>query len=774
MGIVVRHEAAGVPYSVDNERRKYGQQLQMQQRKYDMDNSQMAQSHMYDMQRLGAGYGTRRGATSGVMQPAMMAGDPNDFIQEMIDSGQFKGTRDMQGVLAARSSILSDQNLDQVQRSAALQKVNSLINARLGGLQPMTPRPTAQELLDANTAMADGVRLVADGKGGWNPVIPPGAKSPEPSPKAPNQPSKQTDDPNIIPDVPFNVAMRHKERRAELEEQAKEALRASKDPSIVASADNPAAVRAKMEQLWNEERAFLYPQPTTPEPVSAFPSQVGPPRPLMGEVVVGSSVPPVTPSAVAPVPQPPMPGIAAPGVGQYGAPAPQSPMARSGWDSPQPPAVAPTTQPGGQPRSVDLSDPANEYAKRGVGQVKKWTSADGRFTTEGEFLGLLPPQVEGGQSHAVIRKTNGNVINVPLRQLSDNDQYWALSGGNEETIYDLQNQNRSPGVNYFDPNNPSRQRDAAPVPRKTPTPQELESRREGEFGVGGVDAGIKEGRLGRRREKPPEYQQPVLGDGKVATVPGLAEPTPTGPAKKWTDEDVAKSTAKLKEREERSKAQNRNNTPSLTQRLAEMSPSERRAYSKQIYEGGGYSTRNEVAEQELALREWSRSSEQAKANPNIPRAVDVLLNPKAKEEQKLDAATYLRSQGIDARNFRRAPAPQSMPSPAIAATAQNSAPVQATNPALAPPQASPPRKYPGDEMYRGRSPDPVPLPKPTDLETQEMLELLKRDDTPEETKQAIEEVLRSHGIAFPDRSSPKKPGKYGGDRLIKNPKSASK
>jgi hypothetical protein len=156
MPITFKHDAAGVPFSQDENRRKYGQSLQMQQRKYDMDNSQLAQSAAYDMQRLGAGYGGRRGTTSGVMQPATMAKDPNDLISEMISSGEFYGNRDMQGVLAARAAVLADEKLDPVQRREGLNAANTRILTRLGGMQPMPVVLPAGQTVAAQTSAAKG------------------------------------------------------------------------------------------------------------------------------------------------------------------------------------------------------------------------------------------------------------------------------------------------------------------------------------------------------------------------------------------------------------------------------------------------------------------------------------------------------------------------------------------------------------------------------------------------------------------------------------------
>ena len=54
MGIVLRHDAAGIPLGRDKEGQKYGQMLVAQQRKYDLEQMQSDRDNQYRMGQIGA------------------------------------------------------------------------------------------------------------------------------------------------------------------------------------------------------------------------------------------------------------------------------------------------------------------------------------------------------------------------------------------------------------------------------------------------------------------------------------------------------------------------------------------------------------------------------------------------------------------------------------------------------------------------------------------------------------------------------------------------
>jgi len=56
-------------------------------------------------------------------------------------------------------------------------------------------------------------------------------------------------------------------------------------------------------------------------------------------------------------------------------------------------------------------------AVRRAPSTTTWTSADGKFSTDAEFIYM-------GGGAVKLRKKDGNEISVPLDRLSDSDQKW--------------------------------------------------------------------------------------------------------------------------------------------------------------------------------------------------------------------------------------------------------------------------------------------------------------------------------------------------------------
>jgi hypothetical protein len=118
---------------------------------------------------------------------------------------------------------------------------------------------------------------------------------------------------------------------------------------------------------------------------------------------------------------------------------------------------------------------------------RKWTSADGKYSTDGEFLGVSNP-TDGGEPMVKIKKTDGNVVDVPWSKLSDQDRMFASAGGNRDTVYDLQNRGRTPGTNFMDPENPVYKEMRSPQSQQQPNQGQFMGR----YGLGGVDYGINQ------------------------------------------------------------------------------------------------------------------------------------------------------------------------------------------------------------------------------------------------------------------------------------------
>ena len=224
-----------------------------------------------------------------------------------------------------------------------------------------------------------------------------------------------------------------------------------------------------------------------------------------------------------------------------------------------------------------------------IGKPRVWTDNKGRKIT-GELRGVrhfndADPSISDA---AIIRRDDGETFVIPLETLSPQDQAIVIA------TPDYASENRMGGRNLgtydsFDPSTPEGQRSRQPQPRQTPTPEQLETRRTNEFGFSGVDAGIREGRLGRRRETPPAYKQPVLGDGQIATVPGLASPPGTrtvGP----NGERLPPAGANADPRD----------VNTYTQWLAHLGPTEGAKFTASLKKKGMWGSRYSITEKLLA------------------------------------------------------------------------------------------------------------------------------------------------------------------------------
>ena len=182
---------------------------------------------------------------------------------------------------------------------------------------------------------------------------------------------------------------------------------------------------------------------------------------------------------------PPIPGVAT------GALLPATPMSQR---SSQPQPMPAQQQPMYPMEAIASSrvDPGYMAPQdSGFASARTFTSADGRSMV-GSILGINPPSSNGGFSTVQIqRESDGKVFDVPLNNLSQQDQQYALSGGNRNTMYDMQNPQRSAGTDFMDPNNPVRQEmSAADQSIVNPQKRTLGSEYKGRYGLGGADYGI--------------------------------------------------------------------------------------------------------------------------------------------------------------------------------------------------------------------------------------------------------------------------------------------
>lgn len=552
MPIVVKHQAAGIAPSPENPRLKYGMMMTMQQQRADQEMRQRAQDAQYDMQRMGM-----MAQNQVPRQPSL--GEETAMLDQEIRSGMYdpdtvKALRDDE---RAMRLILRDRNIDATQRAQALENIQSRMRmARsTGKIQPMMqPRPTAQ------------------GQQMQQPHAPLSAREAFRS------------DPKL-----FN----------EYKSRAQVFFDGSgKTPTTQMILDR-AAQEYEAEQAWfnsspaqNQSNPSTTPGQVAPvgQPQASVPQAMSSDR--WGAREYGAE------NVLAMPASPPIPGV------QTGASLPAS---LAGQQPTRQQPMYPVEATGGI--GVDPSYMAQPDS--GFASARTFTSADGRSMV-GSVVGINPPSSNGGFSTVQIRKeSDGKVYDVPLNNLSQQDQQYVLSGGNQDTMYDLQNQNRSAGTNFMDPNNPVRQQmSAADQSIVNPQKQTL-GQAGGRYGMGMVDYGIN----------PATGNRVTASIRPGSTMPEYDPPEPTG------EQLASDNAAKQKQREfnERVRKNQGKSTgkktlvagganaqggqmqtdasqdaPALTQLLATMTPSQRRDYSKWLMEEPDrYAMRNQIAQQQL-------------------------------------------------------------------------------------------------------------------------------------------------------------------------------
>lgn len=213
----------------------------------------------------------------------------------------------------------------------------------------------------------------------------------------------------------------------------------------------------------------------------------------------------------------------------------------------------------------------------------------------------IKPQANPYASSASMPKVPNPVTPAPSAGLN-------LANINLDTAYDLQNMNRSPATNYFDPENPVRQAMSAPDPsRLTPKPK-MAPGMSNEINYGTGPSG-----------------NPVVAD----IVPGGTMPVARERGRTAAERDADK--AKFDDFKRRNPAYNAQielakrqqqgqDIPPLTKLLGTMLPSERRKYTKWLQEDPTrWQTRNEIAQQQLDNTEAMKESMRSQGNfPSYP------------------------------------------------------------------------------------------------------------------------------------------------------------
>jgi hypothetical protein len=447
MPITFRHDAAGIPLGKgDDARSKYGMAMVGQQQKYDAEMRQGQQDAMYGMQKLGA------------MRDMQSAREPSLGEESaMMDNEIRSGAYDPDTVRALRDNeraiklILRDRSLNATQQSMAIGNIRSQMRMMrsTGRVQPMMQQmgPAALQT------------------------------------KPPMTEAEYFSDEN-------NYAKAYAAAQARLE---------AAGPDTPATPEN---IQAQMHNDYLARQKFVeglrqpqgQGQPAA-QPPAAQPQGVT--QSVGSADIGGGNVFGVNPVLASPIPGGGTGVRAAPNGSIYGDQgqflgntdlydqAGASYIRQQASAQPQqvsPPQQAPAIYP--TQAIAGMQSQGQSAPSQSGGAVRRWTSADGKFSTDGEIVGVS--NQAGGEPTVSIRKTDGNVVNVPMSKLSEQDRSFSYTGGNRDTAFDLQNRGRTAGTNFMDPENP--------VYKEMMTPQQNQAPDEGKFmgryGLGGVDYGI--------------------------------------------------------------------------------------------------------------------------------------------------------------------------------------------------------------------------------------------------------------------------------------------
>lgn len=536
MPIVFRHDAAGIPLGKgDDARSKYGMAMVGQQQKYDAEMRQGQQDAMYGMQRLEAMRGMQSAREPSLGEESAMM--DNEIRSGLYDPDTVRALRDNERAIKL---ILRDRNLNATQQSEAIGNIRSQMRMMrsTGRVQPM-------------------MQAMPQGQGGQMPQPPSARQVFRQDPKTMERFMGIVQQQQLASEGP---AMSYEDQVRKALELYETQQRLLSDPQPGQQAPPAAQPQGAPQSVGSASVSGgsvfgVDPVLASPMPGGAQP-QVGSQSAGAANVVMGG-----LPGAVSAPLQPSAPprrgrpalimpgqGIAADGIPQPGLQDLQALNARLRNESatqqqPQepvyggPPAqpAVPQQQPPIYPMQAisGMQAQGQPLPMQGGGGVRNWTSADGKYSTQGELQSVL--NQPGGEPVAVIKKSNGSVVNVPMSKLSVDDVDFALSGGNvqpvrpdtsnRDTMYDLQNRGRTPGTNFMDPNNPVRQEmSAADQSIVNPQRQTL-GKPGGRYGLGQVDYGINPATGNRVTASirpggtAVEYDEPVSNVGKVGGGP---------------------------------------------------------------------------------------------------------------------------------------------------------------------------------------------------------------------------------------------------------------
>lgn len=636
MPIVQRYDATGIPSNPENPKLKYGMAMVGQQQKADQEMRLRAQDAQYDMERIGA------------MQQYQSMREPSIGEESMIMDQEIRnGMYSPDVVKALRKEerdarlVLRDRDLNSTQQAQALQGIQSRMRLirSTGKLQPTVqeqppaqaqpmplqqkPRMTASDYFsDPKNYDAARAQAIAQLEGSDTPATednihrqmhnnylarqkfleglqpqPQGQVPQAPGDSVPASPQQTAPAPAGPPQASYSAPTAFGAPTVLAQGGFQQNGLASYNPGMNT---DPKGVAAQLESYPPKFRlndgsvvgSVLKNGQWVPETQSSFVGETG--GQATGSQVGQAAYQPTGDYSVPPV---------------YGA----SPVLANA-------AQAPQQQSAQYPMEAVSNmqyDPNATAPRDSTGtNSRKWTSADGKFSTSGKIVGVNKPTEEGGFSTVRIqRDDNGSIVDVPMNRLSQQDQIFVLSKGNRNTMYAMQNPQMSPAQAYLDPNNPVRQEESA-ADQSIVNPQKQSLWQPGgTYGLGVHDRGIS-----------PYTGMPVIADivpGAVNAVPRDREPTPEEKARdkaakdrfmEWRESQPGYEVqAALLETQKRGE-----NLPALTQLLGTMTTSQRRDYTKWLMEEPSrYAMRNEIAQQQLDQMKAAKESGKLETYPGM-------------------------------------------------------------------------------------------------------------------------------------------------------------
>ena len=140
---------------------------------------------------------------------------------------------------------------------------------------------------------------------------------------------------------------------------------------------------------------------------------------------------------------------------------------------------------------ISIAPGGGQSAGQSAGQASGgWKSkSTGVYSPDGKFLGDPSLYDEAGANYIRQQAAPTAAAKPPVATNGRDAAFNAALGSNLDTAYDLANMDRSPGTNYFNPENPEYARMRGADPNIINPPKNV-GKFKGRFGLGGVDYGI--------------------------------------------------------------------------------------------------------------------------------------------------------------------------------------------------------------------------------------------------------------------------------------------